>query len=157
MGGTLITLSDGTIVGVQEGVNTTGDIYVDKDGNWSSDNTSGEKINWKIYDEPITDVDTGKTSTFGDFISGLGSTANTLLDLINKTAQTYENTTGSKIITTSASQVKSTGSLSENDMNTVSMIINSAINQLKKYGLYVGIGIAGIILASSVLKKKGQK
>lgn len=136
---------------------TSSEFYIDKDGTVSTNSSDGVKFVWDTKDEPITDLETGQSTTFGGFLNSLGTTANTLLDLINKTANTYEQTTGSKLITTSSDEIKSTGKLNDTDMNTLTMIINSAINKLKTYGIYVGIGVAGIILASMIIKNKKAK
>ena len=131
--------------------------YMSEDGTISTNSADGKPFVWQTNDEIVSDTKTGETSTFGDFLGSLGSSVNSFLDIVNKTAQTYENTTGSKLITTSSNELKSTGKLNDTDMNTLSMIINSSINQLKKNALYIGMGITAIILTAVVLKKKRAK
>lgn len=131
--------------------------YMSEDGTVSTNSADGQSFIWKSSDEIITDTETGKSSTFGDFLSSLGSSVSTFTNTVNSLANAYENVTGSKLITTKSDELKSTGRLNDTDMSTLSMIINSAINKLKTYGIYVGIGIAGIIILNMIIKNKKAK
>lgn len=154
MGGTLITLSNGDTV-MYDGSQSPSTFYMSEDGTVSTTDKNGKEFKWDLSENVITD-DKGKSTTFGDFLGSLGSSINTFLDIVNKTAQTYENTTGSKIINSQGSSAQS-GNLSSNDLNTLSAVVNSSINQLKKNALYIGMGITAIILTAVVLKKKRAK
>lgn len=133
---------------------TASNFYMDKDGTISTTGSNGEEFKWDLSDNVITD-DTGKSSTFGGFLNSLGSSVNSFLDIVNKTAQTYENTTGSKIIGSSSSQTS--GKLSGSDLNTLSSIINSSINQFKKNALVVGVVLAGLVGATIIIKNKKKR
>lgn len=130
---------------------TASSFYMSSDGTIS---TNGKEFKWDLSNNSITDED-GKTSSFGSFLDSLGSSVNSFLDIVNKTAQTYENTTGSKIIDTGSKSQNS--QLSSNDLNNLSGLINSSINQFKKNALYVGLGIGAIVLGTIILKKRGKK
>lgn len=133
---------------------TASNFYMDKDGTISTTSSDGEEFKWDLSDNVITD-ETGKSSTFGGFLNSLGSSVNSFLDIVNKTAQTYENTTGSKIIGSASSQTS--GQLSGSDLNTLSSIINSSINQFKKNALVVGIVLAGLVGATIIIKNKKKR
>ena len=133
---------------------TASSFYMDKDGTVSTIADDGTEFKWDLSNNSITD-ENGKTSSFGSFLDGLGSTVNSFLDIVNKTAQTYENTTGSKIINTNSSSAQS-GQLSSSDLNTLSGLINSSINQLKRNALYVGVGLAGIVAITVIMKKRAK-
>lgn len=143
-----------TIFGTVDGSNVASDFYMSADGTISTSSSDGEEFKWDLSENVITD-DTGKSSTFGGFLSSLGSSVNSFLDIVNKTAQTYENTTGSKIIGSASS--KNSGQLSGSDLNTLSSIINSSINQFKKNALVFGVAIAGIVVATVVFKNKRKR
>lgn len=132
---------------------TASNFYMSADGTISTSNADGQEFKWDLSENVVTD-DKGKSSTFGDFLSSLGTSVNSFLDVVNKTAQTYENTTGSKIIGSTQSQ---SGQLSSSDLSTLSGLINSAMNQFKKNALYVGVGIAGIIAVAVIMKNKKVK
>lgn len=133
---------------------TASNFYMDKDGTISTKAEDGTVFKWDLSENVVTD-ETGKSSTFGGFLNSLGSSVNSFLDIVNKTAQTYENTTGSKIIGSASSQA--TGQLSGSDLNTLSSIINSSINQFKKNALVFGVAIAGIVVATVILKNKRKR
>lgn len=80
--------------------------------------------------------------------SNLGTTLNTVLDTVNKVGSTYQNITGSNLVNT---QQQSTVKL---DNDTVTQIMNNAINQVKRYGVYVGIGVGAIILITLINNKR---
>lgn len=132
---------------------TASDFYMSADGTISTTSEDGKKIQWDLSNNIITD-DKGDSTTFGNFLDSLGSTVGSFLDIVNKTAQTYENTTGSKIISTGKT---STGQLTSSDLNTLSAVVNSSINQLKKNALYIGFGVGAIVLTTILLKKKNKK
>lgn len=133
---------------------TASNFYMDKDGTISTTSSDGKEFKWDLSENVITD-ETGKSSTFGGFLNSLGSSVNSFLDIVNKTAQTYENTTGSKIIGSASSQTS--GKLSGSDLNTLSSIINSSINQFKKNALVVGIVLAGLVGATIIIKNKKKR
>lgn len=153
-GYTQIDLGNGRVVsaGSDYAGTTTSDFKMNQDGTIEANGFS-----WDLSTEPMQDTNTGSSFSFGDFLGSLGSNVGTFLGIVNKTAETYEKTTGSKLINTTQSQAQANGSLSESDMNTLSLIINSAINKMKTYGIYVGIAITGIIVASIIMKKKRAK
>ena len=142
-----------TIFGSVDNTNVASNFYMSEDGTISTNSKDGKEFVWDLSETAVVD-DKGNKSTFGDFLNSLGTSVNSFLDVVNKTAQTYENATGSKIIGSNSVQ---SGQLTTNDMNTLSSIINSSINQLKKNALYVGMGITAIILATVVLKNKRAK
>lgn len=144
-----------TVFGTVDNSNVASEFYMSADGTVSTNSKDGEKFVWNLGSSEIVD-DSGNKSTFSDFLSGLGTTVNSFLDIVNKTAQTYENTTGSKIINTESSQAKS-GQLSSSDLNNLSGLINSSINQLKKNALYIGVGISAIIVTAMIIKNKKAK
>ena len=55
-----------------------------------------------------------------------------------------------------ASQVKQ-GNISNTDLNTLANLFNSAINKLKTYGVYLGIGITGVLVYTILKNKKTSK
>lgn len=144
-----------TVFGTVDNSNVASEFYMSADGTVSTNSKDGKKFVWNLGSSEIVD-DSGNKSTFSDFLSGLGTTVNSFLDIVNKTAQTYENTTGSKIINTESSQAKS-GQLSSSDLNNLSSLINSSINQLKKNALYIGVGISAIIVTAMIIKNKKAK
>lgn len=89
------------------------------------------------------------TSNFWNTLSSnLGSTLNTVLDTVNKVGTTYQNITGSNLVSQgSSSQPKI-------DNDTITQIMNNAINQVKRYGVYVGIGVGAIILITLISNKR---
>lgn len=133
---------------------TASSFYMSADGTVSTNSADGKEFKWDLSDNEIID-DKGNKSSFGDFLGSLGSSINSFLDVVNKTAQTYENTTGSKIINTNSKT--SSSQLSNNDLNNLSGLINSSINQFKKNALYIGMGITAVILATIVIKNKRAK
>ena len=89
------------------------------------------------------------SSNFWNTLSqNLGTTLNTVLDTVNKVGDTYKNVTGSNLVNT---QQQSTVKL---DNDTVTQIMNNAINQVKRYGVYVGIGVGAIILITLLSNKR---
>ena len=92
------------------------------------------------------------TSNFWNTLSSnLGSTLNTVLDTVNKVGSTYQNITGSTLVSQgSSSQPKI-------DNDTITQIMNNAINQVKRYGVYVGIGVGAIILITLISNKRKLK
>lgn len=133
---------------------TASSFYMSSDGTISTNDKDGKEFKWDLSNNSITDED-GKTSSFGSFLDSLGSSVNSFLDIVNKTAQTYENTTGSKIIDTGSKSQNS--QLSSNDLNNLSGLINSSINQFKKNALYIGLGIGAIVLGTIIIKNKRAK
>lgn len=133
---------------------TASSFYMSSDGTISTNDKDGKEFKWDLSNNSITDED-GKTSSFGSFLDSLGSSVNSFLDIVNKTAQTYENTTGSKIIDTGSKSQNS--QLSSNDLNNLSGLINSSINQFKKNALYIGMGLTAIILGTIIIKNKRAK
>lgn len=139
-----------TIFGSVDNSKVASNFYMSADGTITTNNEDGEVFKWDLSDNEVID-DKGKKTSFGDFLGSLGSSVNSFLDVVNKTAQTYENATGSKIIGSSS---QSSGQLTTNDLNTLSSVVNSSINQLKKNALYVGVGITAIVLGAMLVKKK---
>lgn len=133
---------------------TASSFYMSSDGTISTNDKDGKEFKWDLSNNSITDED-GKTSSFGSFLDSLGSSVNSFLDIVNKTAQTYENTTGSKIVDTGSKSQNS--QLSSNDLNNLSGLINSSINQFKKNALYIGMGLTAIILGTIIIKNKRAK
>lgn len=133
---------------------TASNFYISADGTVSTNSEDGKVFKWDLSDNEVVD-DSGKKSSFGDFLNSLGSSVNSFLDVVNKTAQTYENTTGSKIINTN--NKTSSSQLSNSDLNNLSGLINSSMNQFKKNALYIGMGITAVILATIVIKNKRAK
>lgn len=88
------------------------------------------------------------TSSLNKLVNSLGSTLNTVLDTVNKVGTTYQNITGSTLVSQgSSSQPKI-------DNDTITQIMNNAINQVKRYGVYVGIGVGAIILITLISNKR---
>lgn len=88
------------------------------------------------------------TQNFWDTLTkNLGTTVNTVLDTVNKVGSTYQNITGSTLLSSQQSQPQI-------DNDTVTQIMNSAINQVKKYGMYVGIGVGAIIVITLLNNKR---
>lgn len=92
------------------------------------------------------------SSNFWNTLSqNLGTTLNTVLDTVNKVGSTYQNITGSTLVNQgSSSQPKL-------DNDTITQIMNNAINQVKRYGVYVGIGVGAIILITLISNRKKLK
>lgn len=92
------------------------------------------------------------SSNFWNTLSqNLGTTLNTVLDTVNKVGNTYQNITGSTLVNQgSSSQPKL-------DNDTITQIMNNAINQVKRYGVYVGIGVGAIILITLISNRKKLK
>lgn len=78
----------------------------------------------------------------------LGTTLNTVLDVANKVGTTYTNITGSTLVNQPQQQA------TQVDNATINEIMNNAINQVKKYGVYVGIGIGAVILITLISNKR---
>lgn len=88
------------------------------------------------------------TSNFWNTLSSnLGSTLNTVLDTVNKVGSTYQNITGSTLVSQGSSKPQI-------DNDTITQIMNNAINQVKRYGVYVGIGVGAIILITLISNKR---
>lgn len=87
------------------------------------------------------------TNFLDTLTKNLGTTVNTILDTANKIGSTYQNITGSSLVNTQSSKPQI-------DNDTVTQIMNSAINQVKRYGVYVGIGVGAIILITLLNNKR---
>lgn len=87
------------------------------------------------------------TNFLDTLTKNLGTTVNTILDTANKIGSTYQNITGSTLVNTQSSKPQI-------DNDTVTQIMNSAINQVKRYGVYVGIGVGAIILITLLNNKR---
>lgn len=81
----------------------------------------------------------------------LGTTLNTVLDVANKVGTTYTNITGSTLVNQPQQQA------TQVDNATINEIMNNAINQVKKYGVYVGIGIGAVILITLISNKRRKE
>lgn len=87
------------------------------------------------------------TNFLDTLTKNLGTTVNTILDTANKIGSTYQNITGSTLVNAQSSKPQI-------DNDTVTQIMNSAINQVKRYGVYVGIGVGAIILITLLNNKR---
>ena len=130
---------------------TAQSFYMNNDGTISTNSADGSSY---TFDAPVQS-DSGWSGYLSSAINSVGSVAGTLIDLVNKGAAAYENATGQKVIQTSANQVKTSG-LSEADQSRINMILNSAINKIKSYGLIAGAGI-GIVVLIYVVKNRKKK
>lgn len=88
------------------------------------------------------------TNFLDKLTKNLGTTLNTVLDVANKVGTTYTNITGSTLVNQPTQQA----TLVDND--TINQIMNNAINQVRKYGTYVGIGITAVILITLISNKR---
>lgn len=130
---------------------TAQSFYMNNDGTISTNSTDGSSY---TFDVPVQS-DSGWIGYLSSAINSVGSVAGTLIDLVNKGAEAYEKTTGQKVIQTSANQVKTSG-LSDADQSRINMILNSAINKMKSYGLIAGAGV-GIVVLIYVIKNRKKK
>ena len=131
---------------------TAQSFYMNSDGTISTTSSDGKSYTF----DPAVESDGGISGYLSSVVNSFGSVAGTLIDLVNKGADAYEKATGQKVIQTSASQVKSTG-LSAADESRINMILNSAINKIKSYGIFIGIGVGGVILIYVLKNKKRSK
>ena len=108
-----------------------------------------DDLKYKLTTDSNGDTIAVPTENFWNKLTGnLGTTLNTVLDTVNKVGSTYQNITGSNLVNT---QQQSTVKL---DNDTVTQIMNNAINQVKRYGVYVGIGVGAIILITLINNKR---
>lgn len=110
-----------------------------------------DDLKYKIStDSDGNTIATATDSFWNKLTSNLGTTVNTVLDTVNKIGSTYQTVTGSNIINQQSQQS------SKIDNDTITEIMNTAINQVKRYGMYVGVGIAGLI-AYTIISNKRRK
>ena len=161
-GYTQIDLGNGKIVtaGTDSGFEgtTANQFAVDEEGNLYASFKEGANADTSWADLKLNtyDTNTGKTSSFSEIISGLGANVGKVLDIANNISDAYTKATGKTIIESSASQVKQ-GNISNTDLNTLANLFNSAINKLKTYGVYLGIGITGVLVYTILKNKKTSK
>lgn len=104
----------------------------------------------------VQDTDSGWLGSLSSLLDSVGGVANQVTGIFNQVSSAYTQATGASLINTSSSNLKNNG-LSESDMNKVENILNSAINKVKKYGVYAGAIVVAIIVASLIYKNKKAK
>lgn len=108
-----------------------------------------DDLKYKITtDNEGNQIATASEGFWNTLSKNLGTTLNTVLDVANKVGSTYTTVTGSTLV----NQAQQSQPTIDND--TINQIMNNAINQVRKYGMYVGIGIGAIILITLIYGRK---